>query len=1064
MPVKFAQSKLSKLSGNVPLRTVFIVPFILQIFTAVGLVGYLSYQNGQVAVSELARQLQSEIIARIQEKLKTYLEIPHRINQANVDIIRLTYLDINNLSAWKPYFLKQIQRYESVNSIVLGNEQRGFIGLERRKNPPLVEMVSGQFINFDLRTYHIDSNGNRLEMVQNSPNYDPRIRPWYKAAVATQQATWSKIFTQWDTKTLTLAAVQPVYNAPGNLTGVVNSSFHLDQVSQFLSQLKIGKTGQSFILERDGMLVATSAGESLVRLNPQTQKAERIHITESQEPLTQATGKFLQQNFQEFSNLKDAQYWQFQQDQHRLFLEVFPLKDHRGLDWLIVVVVPEADFMEQIEANTRTTILLCLASLCIATIAGIFTARWVTEPILQLNAAATALSQGKLDQTIPVQRQDELGHLTRTFNQMAQQLQESFQILERNNEELENRVAERTAALQESEEKFATAFRCSPYAISITRLRDSQYIEVNDSFCYFTGYTRDEVIGNTSEHLKIWVNLEERKGLFERIKTQEVVYDYEFQFRTKLGQERTGLVSAEVIYLGGEKCLLSLSSDITERKQFEEALQQAKEEAEAANRAKSTFLANMSHELRTPLNAIIGFSQLMYRSRDINSDQQENLGIISRSGEHLLNLINQVLDLSKIEAGRTTLHEECFDLYCLLADLEEMFRLKAEDKKLLLIFEQTSDVPQYIKTDETKLRQVLINLLNNAIKFTQMGGVSVRVGILTNEWNGKNHPPVVSQTQLLFEVEDTGAGIAPDELETLFQAFVQTKTGKESHQGTGLGLAISRQFVKLMGGDMTVSSEVGRGTRFRFDILVKAVEAAEIHPKQVLQQVIALEPDQPQYRILIVDDRWTNRQLMLKLLSPLGFVLKEATNGQEAVEIWETWEPHLIWMDMRMPVMDGYEATKRIKATTKGQATAIIALTASVFEEEKAIVLSAGCDDFLRKPFRESDIFDLMQKHLGVKYIYSQDLNSLNVPSLLEPSTETFSFAGLQAVPVQLLTDLEQALTRIDMELIDQYIEQLSPYNEELTNRLKSYASNFNYEEILKILRTIQEKIGHLGQ
>src|ERR671933_332213 len=426
----------------------------------------------------------------------------------------------------------------------------------------------------------------------------------------------------------------------------------------------------------------------------------------------------------------------------------------------------------------------------------------------------------------------------------------------------------------------------------------------------------------------------------------------------------------------------------------------AKQKAEVANEAKSTCLANMSHELRTPLNAILGFTQLTIKNPSLSPDSRENLGIITRSGEHLLTLINQVLDLSKIEAGRTTLNEKNFDLYRLLDDLEDMFQLKADDKHLELLIDRTPDVPRYVRTDEGKLLQVLINLLNNALKFTTEGGVSVRVdrtlnverllaqGDVANVEGSEDssnlqlanlQPSTQTNLQsstLTFEVEDTGPGIAPDELDSLFEAFVQTTTGTEAQEGTGLGLPISRKFVQLMGGEIMVSSEVAHGTLFKFDITVSVVDATDLESKQPTRRVIALEPNQPRYRILIVDDKPLNRQLLVKLLNPFGFELREASNGKQAVEIWDEWEPHLIWMDMRMPVMDGYEATKQIKSTTKGQATAVIALTASVLEEERAVVLSTGCDDFLRKPFREEEIFAAMHKHIGVRYLYEEPTDS----------------------------------------------------------------------------------------
>lgn len=502
-----------------------------------------------------------------------------------------------------------------------------------------------------------------------------------------------------------------------------------------------------------------------------------------------------------------------------------------------------------------------------------------------------------------------------------------------------------------------------------------------------------------------------------------------------------GLVAVGALSIGVYWLTQQLQISRQQLENYSHRLEQKAQEALAANRAKSAFLASMSHELRTPLNTILGFAQLMTRDRLLNSSQRENLAIISRSGEHLLTLINDVLSMSKIEAGRIILTENSFDLYSLLDSLEEMFRLKAKSKGLEFMFERSLKVPQYIYTDESKLRQVLINLLGNAIKFTETGRVILRVKADEKQ----NHEPSL----LTFEVEDTGSGIAPVDLGKLFKPFVQTEAGQKSHQGTGLGLSISQQFVHLMRGQITVSSTPSQGTIFSFDIQASPAQMPQVETK-IERRAIALAPDQPSYRILVVEDKPENRQLLVKLLTSLGFDVHEAENGQEGIALWHTWEPHLIWMDMRMPIMDGYEATRQIKAHLKGQATVIIALTASAFDEEQAIVLSTGCDDFVGKPFREQVILEKMAKHLGVRYLYEDSQPSA---SSQQEETETYVLKAesLNVMPVGWVAQLHQAALCTDEKQISSLLQQIPDSNACLANALADLVNNFRIDKIIDL-------------
>ena len=480
--------------------------------------------------------------------------------------------------------------------------------------------------------------------------------------------------------------------------------------------------------------------------------------------------------------------------------------------------------------------------------------------------------------------------------------------------------------------------------------------------------------------------------------------------------------------------------DISERKRAEEALKEAKDAADAANRSKSVFLANMSHEIRTPMNAILGFAQLMQREPDLSPQSRERLDIINRSGEHLLSLINDILEMSKIEAGRSTFIPNTFDLHSLLHDLERMFHVRTDSKKLRFLSEKIGDVPRLVITDEGKLRQVLINLLGNAVKFTEEGGIALRFRAAAEKEN---------TIQLQFEVEDTGPGMTEDEVGRLFQAFEQTGTGIKSG-GTGLGLALSRGFVQIMGGSISVASTIGKGTRLRFEIPVREGKEEKAPQKDVKRRVLRLRPDQKEIRVLVADDRETNRRLLSQLLEVVGFPTREVVNGAEALRMVHEWKPQVVLMDMTMPVMDGYEATRKIKASPDIKNTVIIAVTASAFEEDKQRVFAAGADGYVSKPFKDAELFENIGRLTGAEYLYEEADGSEKASETADD--EILMRKSVAALPTDLVDQLRHAVERADIDQLNDLVGQLITDHPTLAKRMREMATRYEYEALIDLL------------
>lgn len=497
--------------------------------------------------------------------------------------------------------------------------------------------------------------------------------------------------------------------------------------------------------------------------------------------------------------------------------------------------------------------------------------------------------------------------------------------------------------------------------------RHGRYEAVNAAWCTAMGVERSEVLGKSLH--EVWpseLTAAKIAPWLEQCMAGAVVSHESVLNLPTRGERHCEVTMYPYINTAGIVThAVVVTHDVTEWRTAQAALHEAKHAAEAASRAKSAFLANMSHEIRTPMNAILGYTQLLRRHTTLGPESQHALHAIARSGEHLLALINDVLEMSKIEAGRAELHPMTFNLRGLMADVDVMFVMRTNAKGLKFAIEIDDDVPPYIRADEARLRQVLINLIGNAVKFTDRGHITVRVSVDSSIDPG--------EPKLVIEVEDTGCGVAVDEIETIFESFQQAGAPDLRRGGTGLGLPICRAFAQMMGGDLTVESKLSAGSRFRFTMKLEPGDPADALGPEPEFRVRALQSGQGEIRVLVVDDRDTNRDLLRRLLEHVGFVVHEAADGREGVEMFQTWRPQVVLMDMVMPVMSGRDAVRAIRATPEGRTTTIIGITASTLDEELLEIVAHGADAVLRKPFREGELFALMHRYAHIQFEYEPD-------------------------------------------------------------------------------------------
>ena len=938
---------------SVPLRLILIIPLLLQILAVVGLTGYLSLQHNYQTVNHVSNQLRSQITNRIQGYLQTYLATPSVINQTNLDAIKRNQLslDLNQLSdSSKSYLWQQSQLFDAVSLIFFSSHQGGeFLGIARSTHQSSWELViANQTTGYQNHYYHMSLEGKQGELLkQDTQPYDARLQPWYTAATNTGKLTWSDIVPAFNSGESAITASQPIYDQSNNLLGVIGVTLSLENLNTFLRELNVGESGQAFILEDSGKLVASSTPEPLFTKETNSQQIQQLPGSNSSNILVQGTVNYLTEQFGELNQIKDTQQLEFQFQGKRQFVQILPLSNALGLNWLIVTVIPETDLVGQANPYLSNLIWLCLAALGITIVTGIYASRPITQSILSFQQASEKLAVGKWNQTVAKQGIPEFNTLATAFNQMIQKLRESYRNLEQTNQQLQQ--------------------------------------------------TNQQLTKNLEEQTK--------------------------------------------------------------------ELNTAKEMVEIANHTKSEFLANMSHELRTPLNGILGYAQILQHSETLNPKEKKGVDIIHQCSSHLLNLISDILDLSKIEARKLQLDPHPLHFPSLLQGVAEICHLKAEQKKLAFIYHRDPRLPCGIEADEKRLRQVLINLLGNAIKFTEQGGVTFKVEVIedsTHELLTKAQVPYPI-IKIRFQIEDTGVGITQEQLSTIFLPFEQVGETKKQTQGTGLGLAISKTIIEAMGSSIQVQSKPGQGSTFWFDLeLPEVPEWAQLSRNIQAQTILGYQGKKR--KILMVDDRWENRSVVVNLLEPIGFEIQQASNGQEALNQLVTFQPDLLIIDLVMPVMDGFEMLRQLPKFSPRQDFVVIVTSASVFEVDKTNSFNAGADDFLPKPVQTDLLLDMLQKYLHLEWVYQQE-EPVDISEVEEPPPQTLS---LDTQTKEILPPQDDDLTLLyeltrkglihkilkEVDRIEQADNQVVPF----TQQLRELAEGFKIKQMRTFLEEYLEK------
>ncbi len=956
--------KMLRLMGKVPLQVIFIVPFVFQIVLIVGIVGYISFRNGQEAVNSLISELQDEISLRIEDRLDQYLTAPHLLNQAQANTIELEQIGSEQTELLIPYFWQNLKLLEDLNATFFGTEEGVMVGARRLSDAGLEVMLASERTNQSLNYYLPNQDGLPGEFVTGAADYDPRQRSWYTEALALGRPHWSSIYLDFETEMLVITAGQPVYSKDGEPLGVLGSAFQFEQVNDFLTGLNIGEHGQTFIMDREGMFVSTSSGASISRLVDE--QLSRLYVSESEDLVERETAVALKNIYGNLNTIQDAENLTIPINGQEYHVRVTPKRDKYGLDWLVVLIVPASDFMSEIQANNRITIFMIIIALVGAVSIGIMTTRWVTRPLLQLRDVAVAFSAGEWDARVPVdEREDEFGLLANTFNQMAEQLQNSFVILEQSQARYESMFnyvpimlfEEDFSAVKEYLDHLAAqgvtdldSYLATNPAVLHECARRVKIIGVNQAVIDTTQFKEEELITGLDRFLA-----EDEHDVFRRELVALANGDTYFEAESTLRQESGNIIYTYfrlAVVPGNEeswaRILLSIE-DITNRVLLERQVQGQERLA-----AVGQLAAGIAHDFNNILSSITLYADLLQRTlADDSPKNQKYLDTITRQTERATQLTQQILDFGR----QSPLQRNPMNVLRSLRDLLALFRRTLPENIELQL---THDREIYIADiDPTRFQQLFMNLAVNARDAMPDGG-TLSFAITHKAFSPSATRPMANMRAgnwIQIEVMDTGIGIVEADVARVFEPFFTTKPpGK----GTGLGLAQVYGIVTQHDGFITLESEINYGTKFTIYLPLLA-EKEEEKQDWGVNDVKGGDGE----IILVVEDDEPTRDAIVTALDILNYQTIVAENGRKAIEYIQQPDSSiaLVLTDMLMPEMTGLEMVSFIRE--QGHALPVVILTGYVLEDDLEKMRHLHVTGWLNKPPNLQQLASLLRQGLS---------------------------------------------------------------------------------------------------